>query len=152
MSSVIFQRRGMHMQADVIVIGAGMAGAAIAYGLAGRGLRVLVLDGSDADHRAARANFGLVWLPGEGTAMPEYQHLTWRSVDLWPELHDRLTRLVGGRIDYERNGGLAFRLGGAAVGLLRRPVPTQARNSWRTRHTRARASRRMIEGPNGHAS
>jgi len=114
MSSVIFQRKGMQMQADVIVIGAGTVDAAIAYGLVGRGLRVIVLDGSDTDHRAARANFGLVWLQGKGTSMPEYQMLTRQSVGLWPGFHDQLTRLVGGRIDYERNGGLAFCLGEAA--------------------------------------
>jgi len=102
------------MQTDVIVIGAGTVGAAIAYGLVSRGLRVIVLDGSDTDHRAARANFGLVWLHGKGLTMPEYQRLTRQSVDLWPDFHDQLTRLVGGRIDYERNGGLTLCLGEAA--------------------------------------
>ncbi|HWK43459.1 MAG TPA: FAD-dependent oxidoreductase [Stellaceae bacterium] len=102
------------MQTDVIVIGAGTVGAAIAYGLVDRGLRVIVLDGSDTDHRAARANFGLVWLQGKGVTMPEYHTLTRRSVDLWPGFHDQLTRLVGGWIDYERNGGLAFCLGETA--------------------------------------
>lgn len=102
------------MQTDVIVIGAGTVGVAIAYGLLSRGLRVIVLDGSDTDHRAARANFGLVWLHGKGLAMPEYQRLTRRSVDLWPAFHDQLTQLVGGRIDYERNGGLTLCLGETA--------------------------------------
>ena len=103
------------MQVDVIVIGAGTVGSAIAYGLTKHRLRVLVLDGSDTDHRAARANFGLVWLQGKGLTMPEYQKLTRQSVDLWPEFHDQLTRLVGGVIDYQRNGGLAFCLGEAAL-------------------------------------
>lgn len=102
------------MQTDVIVIGAGTVGAAIAYGLVSRGLRVIVLDGSDTDYRAARANFGLVWLHGKGLAMPEYQRLTRRGVDLWPAFHDKLTQLVDSRIDYERNGGLTFCLGEAA--------------------------------------
>jgi glycine/D-amino acid oxidase-like deaminating enzyme len=114
MSSVIMSWGEACMQADVIVIGAGTVGAAIAYGLLTRGLRVIILDGSDTDHRAARANFGLVWLHGKGVAMPEYQRLSRRSVDLWPDFHDRLTQLVQSRIDYERNGGLAFCLGETA--------------------------------------
>ena len=55
---------------DVIVAGAGVVGAAIAYGLAGRGLRVLALDGADGDLRAAKANFGLVWVQGKGLGEP----------------------------------------------------------------------------------
>ncbi|WZB75380.1 FAD-dependent oxidoreductase [Achromobacter insuavis] len=55
---------------DVIVAGAGMVGAAAAYGLANLGRRVLLLDGADTDYRAAKANFGLVWLQGKGTAIP----------------------------------------------------------------------------------
>ena len=56
------------MHPDIIVIGAGAVGAAIAYGLARKRLRVLVLDGDDGDYRAARANFGLVWLQEIGRA------------------------------------------------------------------------------------
>jgi glycine/D-amino acid oxidase-like deaminating enzyme len=77
------------MQADVIVIGAGTVGAAIAYGLAGRGLRIIVRDGSDTDHRAARANFGLVWLQGKGVTMPEYQRMTRLGGDPDWEMLDR---------------------------------------------------------------
>ena len=68
--------RGNLHASDIIVIGAGTVGAAIAYGLARRKLRVLVLDGDDGDFRAARANFGLVWLQGKGINMPAYQVLT----------------------------------------------------------------------------
>lgn len=99
--------------ADVIVIGAGTVGAAIAYGLARKALRVTMLDGADTDFRAARANFGLVWVQGKGMAMPAYQELTRRSADLWPAFNDELIRRTGGALHYERNGGLAFCLGDA---------------------------------------
>lgn len=101
------------MKADVIVIGAGTVGAAIAYGLAGRGVRVLAIDGGDRDFRAATANFGLVWLHGKGMGMPAYQQLTRRSVDLWPDFGAELTATTGIDLQYERNGGLAFCLGEA---------------------------------------
>ncbi len=99
------------MQADVIVIGAGTVGAAIAYGLARKKLRVLVLDGDDRDFRAARANFGLVWLQGKGTNMPAYQRWTRASVDLWPDFNTELAGLTETDVQYERNGGLNFCLG-----------------------------------------
>lgn len=99
------------MQADVIVIGAGSVGAAIAYGLARERLRVLVLDGEDGDLRAARANFGLVWLQGKGIGMPAYQNWTRRSVDAWPEFNKELVGLTGTELQYERKGGLTFCLG-----------------------------------------
>lgn len=97
---------------DVIIVGAGTVGAAIGYGLILRGHRVLVLDGADTDFRAARANFGLVWVQGKGKGMPAYQHLTRRSSDLWPEFLKELQDHTGGmRIDYERRGGLSLCLG-----------------------------------------
>lgn len=99
------------MHPDVIVIGAGTVGAAIAYGLARKRLRVLALDGDDGDYRAARANFGLIWLQGKGLNMPAYQELTRDSVDLWPDFETELAGLTATDLQYERNGGLAFCLG-----------------------------------------
>ncbi|WP_199489602.1 NAD(P)/FAD-dependent oxidoreductase [Pseudotabrizicola alkalilacus] len=97
---------------DTIVIGAGTVGAAIAYGLARQGQRVLVLDGGDTDFRAARANFGLVWVQGKGRGMPAYQRLTRQSSDLWPGFLEELSEASGGmKIDYERRGGLALTFG-----------------------------------------
>ncbi|NYT26308.1 FAD-binding oxidoreductase [Alcaligenaceae bacterium] len=96
---------------DVIVIGAGMVGAAIAYGLAGQEKRVLVLDGSDTDYRAAKANFGLVWVQGKGYGFPPYQRLSRLASAQWPGFADQLTHETGMALDYERRGGLHFCLG-----------------------------------------
>lgn len=97
--------------AEVVIVGAGMVGSALAYGLARAGRRVLVLDGEDLDYRAARANFGLVWVQGKGPGMPAYQHLTRDSSDHWPAFHAELTEITGTAVDYEREGGLAFCIG-----------------------------------------
>ncbi|GGF47225.1 D-nopaline dehydrogenase [Aliidongia dinghuensis] len=102
------------MRPDIVIVGAGMVGAAIAYGLAGRGERVLLLDGSDGDFRAARANFGLVWLQGKGLGLPAYQTLTRRSIDGWRGFADELEAQSGTDLCYEQNGGLAFCLGAEA--------------------------------------
>jgi glycine/D-amino acid oxidase-like deaminating enzyme len=96
------------LNADVIVIGAGIVGSALGYGVARQGRRVIVLDGGDRDLRAARANFGLVWVQGKGAKMAEYADFTLESSDLWPKFLDDLTALVESPVDYARPGGLAF--------------------------------------------
>jgi glycine/D-amino acid oxidase-like deaminating enzyme len=102
------------MRPDIVVIGGGTVGAAIAYGLAARKERVLLLDGSDGDFRAARANFGLVWLQGKGPGMPAYQTLTRQSVGSWRGFADALEALSDNHLCYEQNGGIDFCLGAEA--------------------------------------
>lgn len=99
------------LNSDVVVIGAGLVGCAIAYGLADRGLKVLVLDGDDRDLRASSANMGLVWEQGKGLGMPAYQQLTRSSGDLWPAFSSRLMDETSIDLEYERNGGLTLCLG-----------------------------------------
>lgn len=93
---------------DVIVAGAGIVGAAIAYGLAGHRRRVLMLDGADTDFRAAKANFGLVWVQGKGYTNPAYQRLSLASGDAWPEFAKVLQAESGISLDYQQGGGLNF--------------------------------------------
>ncbi|WP_049019878.1 FAD-dependent oxidoreductase, partial [Burkholderia cenocepacia] len=50
---------------DVVVAGGGLVGMAIAWGIARLGQRVAVCDGDDIAFRAARGNFGLVWVQGK---------------------------------------------------------------------------------------
>lgn len=99
------------MRPDIIVIGGGTVGAAIAYGLAGLKQRVTLLDGSDGDFRAAQANFGLVWLQGKGMGLPAYQTLTRASVALWREFATEIEGLSGADLAYENKGGVVFCMG-----------------------------------------
>ncbi|EUB99930.1 FAD dependent oxidoreductase [Rhizobium sp. CF080] len=96
------------MDCDVIVIGAGVVGAALAYGLARKGRSVVVLDGADRDLRAARANFGLIWVQGKGSDAPAYSALTRQSSDLWPGFLNELSNISTSRVDYARPGGLVY--------------------------------------------
>ncbi|CAM4045565.1 NAD(P)/FAD-dependent oxidoreductase [Bordetella tumulicola] len=98
---------------DVIVAGAGMVGSAIAYGLAGAGRRVLALDGADTDYRAAKANFGLVWVQGKGLGNAHYQRLSYQAAALWPAFARDLERESGVPLNYENRGGLHFCVGEA---------------------------------------
>ncbi|CVI64203.1 FAD-binding oxidoreductase (plasmid) [Agrobacterium leguminum] len=103
----------MKVDADVIVIGGAVVGAALAYGFAKQGQNVIVLDGEDQDMRAARANFGLVWVQGKGSNAPAYHQLSRYSADLWPEFLRELTETIGMQVDYSRPGGMNYCLSDA---------------------------------------
>ncbi len=94
------------MNADVIVIGGGMVGSALAFGLRGQGLDTLMLDEGDVAFRAARGNFGLVWVQSKGFDCPEYAAWTRRSADLWPDFSSEMTELTGVELQHQRPGGL----------------------------------------------
>ena len=98
---------------DVAVIGGGMVGSAVGLGLAERGLEVAVLDEGDRALRAARTNFGLVWVQSKGNGMPAYMRWTRRSADLWPDLALYLREKTGVDPEYRKDGGLFYCLGDA---------------------------------------
>ena len=57
---------------------------AIAYGLAKPGQKTIVLDGEDSSQRAARGNFGLIWVSGKGRKQVDYRSWSLESALLWP--------------------------------------------------------------------
>lgn len=95
---------------DAIVVGGGLIGSAVAYGLTRQGLKPLVLDGADDALRASRANFGLVWVQGKGVDRPEYAQWSRRASELWPGFAAELVERSGQPVPYDRPGGLALAL------------------------------------------
>jgi glycine/D-amino acid oxidase-like deaminating enzyme len=93
---------------DLIVIGGGLVGGAIAWGAQANGASVVLLDEGDIAYRAARGNFGLVWVQSKGAGMPTYAHWTRLSASLWPGLAARLRDATGTDIALQQPGGLAF--------------------------------------------
>jgi len=91
---------------DAIVIGGGLVGAAIAYGLAEQGLDTLLLDEGDVAHRASRGNFGLVWVQSKGLGAPHYQRWSRQSAAAWPALAAALATRTGLDTALEQPGGL----------------------------------------------
>lgn len=67
-------------EADFLVIGGGLAGCAIAYGL-------------------ARAGHGIVWVQGKGLGLPPYQRWTRLSSDAWPAFAAAIEAESGVAID-----------------------------------------------------
>jgi len=80
-------------------------GAALAFGLQRRGLSTLMLDEGDIAFRAARGNFGLVWVQGKGSDFPPYAQWTWASAQSWPDLVAEIEAITGEDIGYRRPGG-----------------------------------------------
>jgi len=98
---------------DVLVMGGGLVGSAIAYGLIRCGKRVLVLDEGDVALRASRGNFGLVWVQGKGLGMPAYADWARLSADVWPAFSAELIERTGIDMNYRKTGGFDICLGAA---------------------------------------
>lgn len=91
---------------DIVVIGGGLVGSALAYGLACGEAHVAMLDEGDRALRAAHGNFGLVWVQGKGVDCAPYVRWTRASARRWPELALRLREDTGIDVALSQPGGL----------------------------------------------
>lgn len=79
--------------ANIIIVGGGIIGVSLAYGLAERGEKVTVLDNGKGVNNASRGNFGLVWVQGKGAGMPRYAQWTMEASQTWQDLKKKLRHL-----------------------------------------------------------
>ncbi|MBD1549571.1 NAD(P)/FAD-dependent oxidoreductase [Roseibium aggregatum] len=93
------------METDYAIIGGGVVGLSIAWGLLRRGLSVTVIDGGDGDFRASRGNFGLVWVQGKGLNEPRYAEWTRASAAAWAGFAEELTGLTATDLGLRQDGG-----------------------------------------------
>ena len=100
---------------DVAVLGGGLVGTAIAWGLTRLGQRVAVLDEGDVAFRASRGNFALVWVQSKGLGMPEYAGWTVRSSEAWAGLAADLRAETGVDVAHQRPGGFHLALSEAEL-------------------------------------
>ena len=91
---------------DVAIVGGGLVGAALAFGMRDLGARLVVLDEGDVAHRASRGNFGLIWVQGKGLGMAPYGGWTQHSARAWPLLAAMLRELTGIDVALRQRGGL----------------------------------------------
>ncbi|SFD70096.1 Glycine/D-amino acid oxidase [Bosea sp. CRIB-10] len=96
---------GNRNEGDVVVIGGGVVGGAIALGLARSGAQVIVLDEGDVAFRASRGNFALVWVQSKGLGLPEYALWTRCSAQDWHELAAILKEEAGIDVAHSQPGG-----------------------------------------------
>lgn len=94
------------MHSDFLIIGGGVVGMAVAYGLLRAGQKVTLLDEGDDVLRASRGNAGLTWVQGKGLGMPRYAELSLQASDAWPDFAYELGRRSGIDLEYQRQGGV----------------------------------------------
>jgi sarcosine oxidase len=89
----------MTTRADLIIVGAGLAGSAAAWAAAARGLDVVVLEARSPGHRSGSSH-GSARIFRRAYPDPLYVRLTGRAEERWRELEDqageRLLTLTGG--------------------------------------------------------
>lgn len=97
-----------HAECDVAVVGGGLMGACLAWGLTRLGLRVCVLDEGDIALRASRANFALIWVQGKGLGFPAYTAWTKAAAEAWPRLAAELKSDTGIDVGLDQPGGFTL--------------------------------------------
>lgn len=90
---------------DIVVVGAGLVGSALAWGLSRLDQKVTILDEGDQTLRASRGNFGLVWVQGKGAGLSDYARWSLRSATQWPELANALAAQTGVDVALQQKGG-----------------------------------------------
>jgi len=113
-----------HAIYDAVVIGGGLVGSALAYGLRDAMDRVAVLDEGDVAYRASRGNFGLVWVQGKGVGLARYGQWTLASACAWESMAEDLMSRTGIDVGLVQRGGLHVLLSDreveARLALMRR--------------------------------
>ena len=93
------------MNSDYAIIGGGVVGLSVAWGLLKRGRTVTVIDGEDGSFRASRGNFGLVWVQSKGMTQPRYARWSQASAAAWRAFADELKGDTGHDLGLEQRGG-----------------------------------------------
>lgn len=135
---------------DAVVIGGGLVGAAIAYGLVRKGLEVVLLDEGDVAYRASRGNFALVWVQGKGDGQPAYTQWTRASASEWPGLRDMLAEATGIDTHLQQPGGMHLLFSDAEVAqrlaLLERMKLAAGNHGYEYRLVEGQELRDMLPG------
>ena len=105
----------MTSQSDVVVVGAGIVGCAVAYELASRGASVEIVDDRPAAMGATQAAAGVLAPFIEGRAGGPLLELTARSLELFDRFVARVTSDSGCAVKYQRTGTLDVAMAGESL-------------------------------------
>jgi glycine/D-amino acid oxidase-like deaminating enzyme len=98
----------------VVVVGAGILGASIAFHLTLHGVQVTIVDAAEPGQGTSRVSFA--WLNAYGKTPYHYHDFNRRSLDMW----ERFARRVGGHIDLTWGGELRWSVTAAGAADLAR--------------------------------
>lgn len=108
----------MSTKADIVIIGGGVMGCAIAYNLAKEGLKPVVIEKSDIGGEASGSNGGGVRQSARNLKeMP----LAMESIQIYGQLHEEL----GMDVEYVREGNLRLCTSGEELAAMRQAVENQ---------------------------
>ncbi|HEX5413625.1 MAG TPA: glycine oxidase ThiO [Terriglobia bacterium] len=93
-------------RSDVIIIGGGIIGSAIALRMARSGASVTVIDRGQPCSEASGAAAGMIAPQGEVIEPAVFSQLCHASRDLYPEFVQEVEELSGDRVNYRRDGSL----------------------------------------------
>src|SRR6185369_4537033 len=96
----------MGRPSDIIVVGAGIVGCAVAHELASRGASVEIVDERPVGMGATQASAGVLAPYIEAREGSPLLDLTVRSLDLFDEFIQRVTEESGLTVSYRRTGTL----------------------------------------------
>jgi glycine oxidase len=99
---------------DVAIVGAGVIGESVAYELATRGVSVTLLDARGAGLGSTQAAAGMLVPYIEGISRPLLP-LAVRSLEMYDQFVDRLTRDTGVTVGYRRTGSLQVAIDDEAI-------------------------------------
>ncbi len=109
-------------QSDIAIVGGGLVGSALAFGLATRGVTVALFDPEADDLHASVGNFGLVWVQSKGLGAPAYADLSRRSARAWTDFAADIAERSGENPAYDNCGGIKIALGEAELATLQETV------------------------------
>jgi glycine oxidase len=133
---------------DVIVIGAGVIGAACAWRLAQAGARVRLMERSAPAGEASQAALGVLQYHAKPGAPPSYQALSLRNRELFPLLLDELRSLTGERVPYIEPGMLSIALSEADLPALEALCAVNAKLGFEAERLTAEECRLLEPGVN----
>ncbi|NRP70912.1 Hydrogen cyanide synthase subunit HcnC [Ensifer psoraleae] len=107
---------------DVVIVGGGIVGLCIGYGLVKCQLRVAVLDGNDADFSASRGNFGMISVSNKGFSNIPYFRLSLTSGRLWPLFAEELRECSGIDPRFQGRGKVYLSVGDRELDEQRRHI------------------------------
>jgi glycine oxidase len=111
--------------AEVLVIGGGVIGCAIAYALSKAGVQVTLAERRRIGEEASWATAGLISLPRSPDLPLERARLQTRSHQLYPALVEELHEATGLSVEYSRAGELAVACDEQEAAALRAAIPWQ---------------------------
>lgn len=133
----------MQRNADVLIVGGGVIGCAIAYELARAGASALVLERGEVGGQASGAAAGILAPPAEAVPTGAFRDLCLASLALYPDLVRALREETGIDVQYTGAGILLVAEGEAWSAALRGLVRAQGETGWRLEWVEGETLRRL---------